>query len=213
MRLNQILFFAAAVLLFSCKLSAVTPGNVWYSGSIQGEITGSSEKEGREGSSDMYEFSHALTAEPAPNESCLAKGNREHFPVTIVKIIDRASPLLLKAWDTHERLTVTLRFYRIDPATRQEVNYYTITLRDAYISGIRRDVPLTFVPSNESYRHMERLSFTYGGYTEGHEAEALYVEDRWRNSCPQALVTDVNFDGIVNIEDFAIMAEEWLMRR
>ena len=62
-----------------------TPCNLWVS-----DVEGSSEKEGREGSSDVFEISHHIH-QPVDNTTGMATGVRVHSPLTIVKVIDKAT--------------------------------------------------------------------------------------------------------------------------
>ena len=62
------------------------------------------------------------------------------------------------------------------PLTRAEVLYFTTTLTDAYIVEIREYMPMSFVPENESYRHMEEVLFSYGGITWSFDTQGIFVE-------------------------------------
>lgn len=122
---------------------------------------GSSEREGREGTSDVFEFRHSLT-QPFDPATGFSTGLRQHSPLKVVKTIDRASPGLHRALANGESIeTVRVDFYRIDPATRSETNYYTITLTGARVVGVQSFMPTSFLPENEPYRHMEEISFVY----------------------------------------------------
>ena len=124
------------------------------------EYPGSSEKEGRPGTSDVFEFEHRLH-QPVTSTGA-ASGTREHSALRVVKVIDKATPGFNKALCAGQILRqVVLDFYRIDPSTRQEKSYYHITLRNARIVDIHPYMPISFLPQNESYRHMEEVSFVY----------------------------------------------------
>ena len=87
---------------------------------------------------------------------------RVHSPMRVVKLIDKATPGFHKALCTGQNLaSAILDFYRIDPDSRQEVKYYTITLTNARIVDVRPYMPMSFLPQNETYRHMEQISFVY----------------------------------------------------
>jgi type VI secretion system secreted protein Hcp len=206
--------FLSIVILSVCLSAsfAAIPGNLWIFGENQGKIQGGSEKQDREGSIDIYGYTHLLITEP-DTKTCQPSSTRDHFPVTIIKVVDRSSPLLLRAWRNHELLTVTIRFYAIDPATRMEVNTYTLTLEKAYISGLRQELPLTMLPANESLHLMERVSFTYANMVERWVSEDIAAGDEWHANCQKnSPFSDLNFDGVVNLLDFAIMADEWLQQ-
>ncbi len=156
---------------------APTPLNVGVDGH-----PGSSEKEGREGTSDVFEFRHTLT-QPFDPATGLATGRRQHSPLAITKFVDKASPGLHKALASGETIdTVVVDFYRIDPAKRTEVKYYTITLTDARVVSVHTFMPTSFVPENESWRHMEQVSFVYGKITWNWLPDGgILVSDAWGN--------------------------------
>ena len=75
---------------------------------------------------------------------------------------------------------MTIDFYRIDPESREEAKYYTIILRQARIVDIRPYMPMSFVPENESYRHMEQVSMVYEEIEWSWLPESTIEADRWR---------------------------------
>ena len=146
-----------------------------------GEYPGSSEKEGRSGTSDIFEIEHhihqpfdVLTGQPS--------GVRIHSPLRIVKLIDKATPGFHKALCTGQNLKeVKLDFFRIDPDTRSEAAYFHITLTKARIVDIRPYMPMAFVPANESYRHMEQVSFVYEQIEWKWDPDNVVELDKWRS--------------------------------
>lgn len=145
------------------------------------EYPGSSEKEGRDNTSDIYEIEHHLH-QPTEPTTGQATGVRVHSPMRVVKLIDKASPGFHKALCTGQNLaSVILDFYRIDPDSRQEVKYYTITLTNARIVDIRPYMPMSFLPQNETYRHMEQVSFVYERIEWKWIPEGTTEQDAWRS--------------------------------
>lgn len=146
------------------------------------EYPGSSEKEGREDTSDVFEIEHHLH-QPVEPTTGQATGVRVHSPMRIVKVVDKATPGFHKALCTGQNLAeVTLDFYRIDPTTRSEAKYYTITMFNVRIVDIRPYMPMSFVPSNESYRHMEQVSMVYEKIEWNWLPDSAVEEDAWRSS-------------------------------
>ena len=144
------------------------------------EYPGSSEKEGREGTSDVFEIEHHLH-QPIDPTTGQATGVRVHSPMRIVKVVDKATPGLHKALCTGQNLPkVILDFYRIDPASRAEVKYYTITLSQARVVDASPYMPMSFVPANESYRHMEQISFVYEEIEWNWMPDSKIEYDKWR---------------------------------
>ncbi|BBV63898.1 TPA: Hcp family type VI secretion system effector [Kluyvera ascorbata F0526] len=68
--------------------------------------------------------------------------NVNHQSMTIVKPVDKASPLLGKAINDNEELTCEFSFYRTNRMGFNEL-YYTIKLTKARISSIHLHVPHT----------------------------------------------------------------------
>ena len=133
-----------------------TPCNITCS-----NIPGGSEKQGREDSSDVFELEHQVQA-PSDTATGLPSGMRVHTPLRVTKVIDKASPLLFKALVEAQTINeVKLDFYRIDPATRAEALYYSVVLGKCRVINFRPFMPTSFVPANESFRHMEQVSFVY----------------------------------------------------
>jgi len=144
------------------------------------EYPGSSEKEAREGTSDVFEIEHHLH-QPTEPTTGQPSGVRVHSPLRIVKLIDKATPGFHKALCTAQNLPeVVLDFYRIDPDSREEIKYYTITIRQARIVDIRPYMPMSFVPANESYRHMEQISFVYEEIEWRWIPDGATEMDKWR---------------------------------
>ena len=145
------------------------------------EYPGSSEKEGREDTSDVFEIEHHLH-QPVEPTTGQASGVRVHSPFRIVKLIDKASPGFHKALCTGQNIKeAIIDFYRIDPTTRAEAKYYTITLRQCRIVDIRPYMPMSFVPANESYRHMEQVSMVYEEIEWNWLPESVVEMDKWRS--------------------------------
>ena len=144
------------------------------------EYPGSSQKEGRADTSDVFEIEHHIH-QPIDPTTGQATGVRVHSPLRIVKVVDKATPGFHKALCTGQNLSkVELMFYRIDPTTRQEKEYYRITLQQARIVDMRPYMPMSFVPANESYRHMEQVSFVYETIEWNWLPDSIVEMDEWR---------------------------------
>lgn len=145
-----------------------------------GEYPGSSQKKGREDTSDVFEIEHHIH-QPVDLTTGIATGVRVHSPLRLVKEIDKATPGYHKAMVTGQNLkSIELHFYRIDPSTRQEKMYYKITLTNARVVDVRAFMPMSFVPANESYRHMEQLSFVYEEIEWNWIPDSVVEFDKWR---------------------------------
>ena len=144
------------------------------------EYPGSSEKEGREDTCDVFEIEHQIH-QPCDLTTGTATGVRVHSPLRIVKQVDKATPGFHKAMCTGQNLAqAELSFYRIDPASRAEVEYYRITLTNARIVDIRPYMPMSFLPANEPYRHMEQVSMVYETIEWNYLPDSVVEMDQWR---------------------------------
>ena len=205
---RQLLGCAFFVLVCGLESIAAMNGAIWYTGRDQGPIEGDNEISGREGSSVVMAYYEMFTADPIP-ETCRPGKENQTGPFTIVKPIDAASTNLLLAFKNREPIDVVLKLYRVDSTGTEEV-FFTITLTKAIISGIRQELPFTKDPQSANYVPMERVSFVYGSLTWDHADTELDTTMEWEARCDINPFSDLNFDGVVNILDFSIMADEWL---
>lgn len=130
-------------------------------GQIQGKIKGPVTLAGRQDSFRVHGCSYEVVSPRDPG-SGLPTGKRMHKPVTVVKDIDGASPLFMRALITNENINeVVLQFCHKDGAGR-DMPYYTIRLLNAGLSGIRMLRKSDILPGAASWpSEREELSFTY----------------------------------------------------
>jgi type VI secretion system secreted protein Hcp len=144
------------------------------------EYPGSSEIEGRDGTIDVFEIEHYLHL-PVREEDGQSAGVRVHSPLRVVAQLDKATPGLHKACCTGQNLKeAVLDFYRIDPMTRSQAKYFTITLRQARVVDVRPYMPMSFVPANEPFRHMVQYSFVYEEIEWNWLPDSVVEMDKWR---------------------------------
>lgn len=176
-KISFALLAAAVSILLSVTAWAAMPAHMWVVGQSQGTIDGSATQQGREGSIVVEALTHSIDI-PLDQVTGQPTGKRIHSPLNIHKLFDKSSPNLYLALTTGERLTVKIKFYQISP-TGREVHYFSIELEDAVIVAISPYVPMTLVPENQSYGHMETVSFTYRKIKWIHEIEGTESEDDW----------------------------------
>lgn len=201
-----------AICGFSPVLFAAETVHLTLVGKSQGWIKGDSARVsmGREDTIECVAYTQMVIMEP-DERTGMAGEVRDHFPITILKPIDRSTPKLYRAWRTGEPCTATFRFYRLDPkgsGTTQQ--FFTVVLHGARISGLRREVANILTEGTFSLPAMERVSFTYGDYLEIFEDGGETDGDEWHTNTSKFPFSDLNFDGIVNLKDFAILADEWM---
>lgn len=150
---------AMATLLFNPPVAeSAMISHLEIDGETQDRIEGSCDMEGREGTIMAYSFGHNVYI-PRDTQGT-PTGQRVHTPLKIFKEFDKSTPKLYRALITGERLTVRMRFYRIDP-TGAEEHYFTILLEQALIVSITPSYPPVFLSENATYKHMETVAFTY----------------------------------------------------
>jgi type VI secretion system secreted protein Hcp len=147
----------SALSLPSVSTSSGPIADVTVTGLKQGPV-----KTGQKaGSFEVFGFSFG-TNTPTGSNSGGASGKRQHSPITIVKEVDSASPLLLQALVTNEALkTIQISFTR-PSKTGQETVYERITLTNAFISSVERYHPaLTGETAHHNTDELESISFTF----------------------------------------------------
>jgi type VI secretion system secreted protein Hcp len=199
------------VALVPAPLMAALNGYLSIKGQFQGDIVGSVTQKGREGMIAVYGFTHMYNTLPDLN-TCLPGDIRSHSPLTIIKEFDRSTTGLMRAWIDREPLTVIFRLWRPGSVGAEE-QYFTITLDGALISGIQQESFNNKDASLSNFPTMERISFTYDKISQTWNPLGDSVTDTWTAQCNRTgVISDLNFDGVVNILDFAIMADQWLMQ-
>lgn len=153
--LRDVLFFLVISVLVSTQAFGIIPAYLRVDG-----IDGSVDIEGREDMIAVYLFEHDVSFDIDPATG-LPRGRLLTNPFTILKEFDKSSPLLYRALIDTENLNLELRWYRINPNTRQEENYFTMYLRDSIITSIKPWMSNILNPANQNFRHMEDISFTY----------------------------------------------------
>jgi type VI secretion system secreted protein Hcp len=153
------------------------PGYMNISAENQGTIEGECDLEGRESSIVVLAATHSVKL---PTDSRgLPNGRRVHLPITVLKSLDRTSPMLYQALSDGELLTkVVIDWYRMDGAGMEEL-YYRQTLNNAQITAIDFIVDNAPDVGNSSIGHMEKVSFIYDSITWSHEIDGIEYEDNF----------------------------------
>lgn len=167
-----------AALAPASVLHAAEPAYLEIVGETQGAIHGDVTIAGREDTIEVHAFSHQIIA-PRDAASGLPTGKRQHKPMTIVKRIDKATPLLANLLTHNENLTTfTLTFWRKDQ-TGREVAYYKIELLNAQIVSIRPWMPNTNDPATAAIQPSEEIAFVYQKIIWTWQDGGITAEDDW----------------------------------
>jgi type VI secretion system secreted protein Hcp len=141
-----------------------TPSYAWLKDDKGGDLKGSVEIAGREGSVEIMEFHHDLHIPTDPHTGRLT-GVRMHSPVILTKAFDASSPYLYKACCEGQTLKeVRIRWYAIDD-TGTEREYFTHILEHVKVAAMKAFMPNTKDPDKERYVHLEEVSLVYGKIT------------------------------------------------
>jgi len=99
-------------------------------------------------------------------------GDRKHEPLKVIKEIDMTTPILNVMCCNAERFSeIKLEYFLQVGETREQVNFYTWTLQDAYINSIRSIPARELGPEfEEQYDLLEEISFVYQRITWEHHA-------------------------------------------
>ena len=144
-------------------------------GQKQGDIKGGATKKGREGSIPLISVAYEVET-PLDPASGLPTGKRVHKPITVVKVIDQASPKLLQAFVTNEVLTsARIEFWR--PVPEVVSPYFIIVLANALLAGI------ALAPSGEDVSNeYEQVQFTFQKISWTYPETGDSAEDDWSAS-------------------------------
>ena len=149
-------------------------------GQKQGQINGSVTQKGRENSILVHAYSHEVVC-PRDPQSGLPTGKRQHRPFTIVKEVDKSSPLLWIVLCTNENLpTWELRLWAPGKQAGLETQYYTIALTNASIASIREVSADNQDPTNAPLPPREEITFTYQKITWTWTDGGIIAQDDWQ---------------------------------
>lgn len=212
--MNSQKYIICSVLILSLLLarpsSGALKGFLQLAGKTQGSIDGESTEPGREGWIEVLSFEHSVTIPRDPNSGQPKSGKTHHQPLKLTKCIDKASPKLLEAWKNSEEFsTFRLESMRLDGGI--PVNYYTVELLNAEIVGIGQVKLNTDNPDNDWSQDMESVYFLYDTVTRTFEDGSITSEANWDYEETRVLrISDLNYDGNVDMFDVAVLASEWL---
>lgn len=156
------------------------PGYLSVNGQTQGNIEGSCTIEQHENKILVQGVDHTIEI-PKSIQTGLPTGKRIHGPLTITKEIDKSSPKLFQALTSGEQLTdAKLEYYRISAQGKEEL-YYTVEIKNAIVTAVRKYTPVCLVVENKTMGHMEEVSFTYETIIETFTPDGIEAQDSWTN--------------------------------
>ncbi|MEX0423207.1 Hcp family type VI secretion system effector [Providencia rettgeri] len=99
------------------------------------------------------------------SESTSRSQNMTHHPINLIKMIDKATPLLLVANANNEKLNLEISFYKTSKNGSLE-KYLVVKINEAYI--INRNVRVPHSINSNSIQPEESLSIKYRDITYSH---------------------------------------------
>lgn len=160
------------------SVTGATQGNISQK-AFSADSVGNVYQEGHEDEIFCQSMSSHITI-PRDPQSGAPTGQRVHQPATLVKYLDKASPLLLNAITSGEILQITANYYRTSTAGKQE-QYYTVQFTDVLLVDYRQHTPVALDPANGPYRDMEEIAFTYRKIEATHKIAGTSGSDDWRS--------------------------------
>lgn len=209
MKTSKLLVIAVLFVFASSQTFAALNAYLRLTGETQGEIKGGVTQAGREDSIMVIGTSHEVVA-PRDAASGLPSGRRQHKPFTITKEVDKSTPLLFSALTNNENIPSFELQYWQPSKTGAEFQFYTIKLTNAKICGIRQEMLNNKYPENMQHKEREHVSFTYENIEWIYEDGGISAQSKWEHFSPDIVISDLNEDGVVNLMDLAIFANDWL---
>ena len=180
MRFIAASIIAAGLVAFSAPAQAALNSYLTLEGQTQGQIQGGVTQAGREGTIEIYGFSHEVIS-PRDAASGLPTGKRQHKPFSVTKALDKSTPRLLNAWSNNE----TIANFRLDmwrpSRAGKEFQYYTIELVNATIVSIALNAG-----AGRTDPHTETVSFAYEKIKVTWQDGGITAEDDWEAAAAPA---------------------------
>ncbi len=147
-------------------------------GETQGLVEGSVTQAGREGMMEVNGWNHEVISRFKAGTG-RTTGKRRHKPITVIKPIDKATPILANILVNNENITD----WRLDcwrpSRSGKEQQYYTIELINASIAGIGAEQLDNTYPENMPLEVREHVRFTYEKVIWTWQDGGITAEDDW----------------------------------
>ena len=110
-------------------------------------------------------------------------GSKQFRPVVIQKVVDNTSPLLWRALSEGWVFKATFKFYDYPAGDKEERHFYSVTLLQARVVGVRMHLPATSDDTeSNSLPPME-------------EVKLLFADVKWESKIDGDTVTDASWKG------------------
>ncbi len=118
-------------------------------------------------------------------------GRRVYEPILIRKRIDKASPLIYKAFVENQRIDAVFKFFRPSPTgdgTTEQ--FYSVEIKDGRVETIRQFMPDALSPATSTAPPLEEITFGYFTFKETYNIGGVTHEDTWSATRSVVLPSD-----------------------
>lgn len=165
------MLFALGLIIFG-SLSTQAAAYIKFDG-----VDGESQDKRHKGWCDIESWSWGVS-QPSDRASGRATGKRQHKPFTIIKEIDKSTPLLMTNCVTNKKIG-TIQFEVMKPgATGEETTYFKIKLEDCIVTSINH----VDDDSDDDRRPLETITINYSKMTWTYEEQGTEFVDDWKNN-------------------------------
>jgi type VI secretion system secreted protein Hcp len=145
------------------------------------QIKGDSTQEslGRKDSIECVAFDQSVTTAREAGTGMMT-GRRQYQPLKIVKRIDRASPLIMKALTNNEKIDGVFKFFRPNPTgdgTTEQ--FYTVEIKDGHVASVKELVQNTLEPDLANHPPLEEVAFVFHTISWTFTNGGVQHEDSW----------------------------------
>jgi type VI secretion system secreted protein Hcp len=92
----------------------------------------------------------------------MVTGRRQYQPLRIIKRIDKASPLLMKALTNNEKIDGVFKFFRPNPkgdGTTEQ--FFSVEIKEGHIASVKDYVPNTLEKEEVHHPPLEEVTFVF----------------------------------------------------
>ena len=149
----------------------------------QGDIKGDSSQESldRKDTIECIYYEHSVTTAREANTNVMS-GRRQHSPILIRKHFDKATPLIMQALTTNEKVKeAAFKFYRPNPkgdGTTEQ--FYTITIKNGNVASVKQISPDTKSEGDVHNQPVEEIEFVFQDIEWRHETGKTSAADSWK---------------------------------
>jgi len=133
---------------------------------------------GDEDRMEIYAFSHEV-ASPRDAASGLPTGKRQHKPFTVIKPVDKSTPLIFNLLTNNENITSwELKCWKLGRAGKRPHLYKTVKLSAPAVVGVVSESPYE---TGANGIEVEKVDFVYDTIAWTFHDSGITIEDRWQD--------------------------------